>query len=1615
MHHGSTLRLLSLLFCCFSLLIPLGLLAQRPVSIIPPTNGKLTPAENKMMDCNDAGEISQFSGFDMESNSFGDNLMATDVLPYGSRPEIIYLCAGDEFTVDLVDGSTVISGDPDPSTVGGVGYGFYSCSPTVSGPTLADIDADPCVADDGLAPFNEFAIGVPENYATGDYTLTLANNSVGGFTIPALFPTNGEPTPVIFDLAPITFDNVNVAEGRALYDGDPEGPCVNVSLDQTFRVAYLNPITVPQINDSPAGCEGFFDLRGGTPELLGGPGYNIVIEETTTGARGVITTPANEIVHNAVIRYKVPEAGTYRITVEDGNSCSLNGGTGITVSHPDISDCQQSVVLTLPTGRGLPMQSLCLPVTVENFNAIVGFQFDLGFDPAVLMFETISGFNPNLTGTVQFNGPVSSGGTLAEGLVRFSYTNFGNPATIPDGEVLFDFCFTVLGEIGDQTPLTSVGPVAEFTRDPMSTGDLVVNPGVVVVTEKAFLVELERDNENCNNSNDGSITASANGSDSPYTFSIRPLNVMPFSDPQTRSGSPAVATFNGLSDDQYAIQVVSAGGDVVIDTIEVEAGLTIAVNIRELREPSCNGLSDGAVFANVIGVADPLTDGYTFEWAGSNETSDTLRDLTAGLYTVTVTAPNGLCTTFDSGNLGEPSEVRVRPDLPSDAVSNATCSGTPDGSITISADGGTGPFDFLWPAPLTPELDVTMSSRDMLVPGEYEVIVEDSRGCRDTSNFVVDAQKTLDIVPEVDSISCFGDANGAIRVNGTATGAPPVGNYEVSLENLTTMVTEPFQTITDNSVPFEFSNLGPARYVVTLRDQDPAGCLTTDTFDIFEPPLLEIDDNLTVTNETCTIGMDGTATADVTGGTMPYVYRWVNDSLDMAIDTITPGNLLTGLSADTNYVLIVTDVNGCTDTASFRINAPAAALLLPIDTSFISCPGDNDGRLTVVATPPPGETITRITWFRVNADGTLGAPVEDGLAPMTDDNLPVGRYAVRVETSNDCTNFAEGFVVSPGEVSLVRSTVIDPQCPGDPNGSITLTPRGGTPNADGTYNYVWSTDPFGTPTTNPAFTGLRAGSYTVTITDGNGCQPPFDTTFMLTDPPAIIGSFQLTPVSCPDDMVMDGTATFTAEYDDGSVGSFDFRWPSGTADFSTNTSTETGLARGAVTVEVTDGLCFEEFADTILSPEDFEVELLVTPVTCNGLVDGAATVVISGGTPGYDYSWSVAPDTDSIVSGISAGMGTLDISDANGCSPGTQTFTVAQPDPLTLSIDPVQTTQDVRCAGDRNGRVGVFVSSVNNNELAMNPYTWSGNVAGPEETLARDLGPGTYSVTVTDVEGCQDSVNFTIGEPEPIVFSVLPIEEPLCFGQTTPVLIDTAFGGTSNGIEDFSFSVNNDGFRIPVGQTGTAFAGDVVVSVFDSVGCSAEQTFSINQPPQIIIDLADEIIIELGDSLTRLNPLISPAGDVYEYLWTPGEFLSSDSVRNPFVVPFSDVDYTFRATNSNGCQAFADIFVEVDANRNVYIPNVFSPNRDGRNEDFRIFACQGVQRVLSVDIFDRWGGLLFSENSFDPNCLDGIKLWDGMGQNGKPVNPGVFVYIIEVEFLDNVKLLYRGDITVLRE
>ncbi|MCP9237456.1 gliding motility-associated C-terminal domain-containing protein [Lewinella sp. JB7] len=1134
------------------------------------------------------------------------------------------------------------------------------------------------------------------------------------------------------------------------------------------------------------------------------------------------------------------------------------------------------------------------------------------------------------------------------------------------------------------------------------------------------------DSVSCPGEDDGSITITATGGVAPYSVTYRRTIPPPATTGPTQTilidGEETI--FTDLVAGFYNVTVTDALNETVTREVQVVEGVSFGASIQVVQRPLCNGDDNGvlvvSISENAAPVDDPVNQGYRIQWSTGAIDTDTIDNLSDGPYSVTVTDIASGCTRSSSVTLDQPNALFI--DVSQTTTSDATCSGSEDGAIRVRVSGGVrdnGNYNFTWSDGFTES--APQSNRTNLNPGDYGITVTDFNGCSNSRTFSVAAAKILVIATDSTNVSCFGDTDGRVTVGGSATGSPATLPFRAGLLNEDGTTARAFSNIPPgNASRVSFENLAPGTYIAVLRDSDPQGCEVQERVTISEPDLLEIDEVAT-TDVGCP-DQAGTATVNVSGGTAPYTFRFVNDSIPsptdttMTFDSTTLSNLnnIGDLQPDTNYIVIVTDANGCVDTSSFQIFSPPTAIIQPIATDFVSCPGDSDGQLTVVASPPPGDsiTITGYTWYRLNPDNTLGEQVDIGRTTSAD--LTVGAYVVEIALSNECTSYGFGEVASPGLVELESFTVIDPTCLGDNNGSIFVTPRGGTPNADGTYNYLWSNNGSGNPTRTNNINNLTAGTYSVTISDANACQPFFDTTFVINDPVGITGDFAIDDVSCPDETTADGSATFSARLSDGTAGTFDFFWSTGDTIRNQASSTLNNLTRGPISVTVTDGNCPQVFTDTIGSPENFTFDQQIEDASCNGQANGAATVSVSGGTPGYTFDWVDRTETGNAITDVKAGIYPLVITDANGCSPDTLQVVVGQPDPLVLEVDPLLTTPRVTCAGDEDGTLAVYLSSTNNNPLGDNPYSWSANVADNDDEVANNLAPGTYGVTVTDTEGCQDSVQYTILEPSPIFFTVEDILPPLCFGETTTISIDTAFGGQSSDLGDFTFTLNDDGFLFPADQPGTTFAGEVLVTVFDSVGCTATDSFSVQQPPEIVIDLPERITVELGDSLRQLTPLISPATDTYTYQWTPADFLSSDTIRDPFIFPLQSRDYTLTVTNQNGCQSLADIYVEVDANRNIYIPNAFSPNQDGRNDDFRIYACRGVVGITQLNIFNRWGGLVHELTNIPANCLDGTVLWDGMAADGKRVDPGVFVYTVEVLFLDGVRLLYRGDIAVVR-
>ncbi len=1435
---------------------------------------------------NDAGEIAGFIDISAQSNSF-NGATPGGSLPYNSfSTDTFFLCRGDEFTIDFDEGSEDLSGDPDPSTLPGIGWAFYRDRPTLPGTSLAELNGDPANPADGNPPFQSgnLLVDEPLGYFTGNYGIRLEN--VDAPFIPGFFPgPDGRPSPVVLFTAPITVDSLDISSGngvaRAEFVRDSDGTllteqCINVRTDQVVAVGYLNPVEAANQTQSATGCTGSFTVRGGISELRESAEYTITIRNTVTNELADLDRPTGEYLDDDVVNYTVPTPGNYIVSIEDGMSCSYTS------------------------------------------------------DPITFAAGACSTIALNLT-----------------------------------------------------------------------------------VTSTAIA---------CSGDTDGALTVSATGGVPNYSFSF--TRTSPTTPPRGGVGEATaddeLVTFSNLPGGQYSVTVTDATGTSTTQSVEVfEPNIT--VGIQTVQDIQCFDDDNGALRATIFdGSNEVSAASYTFLWSNGATTQD-LSDLGPGSYSVTATNNTTGCVSSDAKILRAPNRLLI--ENSARTSDPATCSGVSDGTVDVPVSGGTrdpgGNYTISWSDSV--QTIANRITRTDLLPGEYTVVVTDANGCEASTTFVIAAEKTLILNADSTNVSCFGDGDGSITVTAASVGAPADLPFQASLLFADGTLARPFTTIPDaGATPVSFDNLAPGAYIIVLKDQDTEGCEVRQSITIAEPDLLEIADEINTTDVGCP-DIAGSATVDVTGGTQPYTYRFVNDSLPSPVDTsltfdsttLVGINTIGDLQPDTNYLVIVTDANGCVDTASFVIlSPPQAQVSIPSDA--VLCPGDENGQLTATIIPPDTVDVVSNRWFRINPDGSRGALVSTEAS--TGNNLAVGFYEFELTLSNDCVSSYLGEVRSPGLVVLDSFNLVVPECRGESSGGIFLFPSGGTPGGDGNYNYVWSGPSIDTADTRSSFqVGLLAGSYRVIITDANGCQPPFDTTFTLEDPVGITGTFTIDDVSCPDDTTADGVAIFAAQLSDSTAtgtNTFDFFWSTGDTIRNLASSTVRNLTRGPISVTVTDGRCPQIFTDTVGSPEDFAFSPNIIDASCSGQATGSVTVDVTGGTPGYSFSWVDRPEVTNTLRDLPAGTYELVVADSRACVSDTASFTVDEPDALRLATTGA-TTPLVTCFGDEDGVISVFVSSTNNNPLPDNPYTWSPNVEDRDDGTATDLRPGDYSVTVTDVNGCIDSLEYTILEPSRIGFTVQDILPPACFGEQTTFSLDTAFGGQASEFIDYSFVLNEDGFLFPAGQPGPTFAGDVIVTVFDSVGCSVQDTFNVQQPPEIVIDLPEKIVIELGDSMTRLNPLISPATDQYIYKWTPPDYLSSDSVRAPTIFPLTSEEYTLTATNQNGCEALADIFVEVDANRNVYIPNSFSPNEDGRNDDFRVYACRGVTVVKSVSIYNRWGGLVSRGENLPASCLDGTLLWDGT-VGGLMVGTGVYVYVIEVTFLDNFSLTYRGDISVLR-
>ncbi|QQS27661.1 MAG: SprB repeat-containing protein [Sphingobacteriales bacterium] len=1114
--------------------------------------------------------------------------------------------------------------------------------------------------------------------------------------------------------------------------------------------------------------------------------------------------------------------GTYTVTVTDGNSCMAT--LSITITEPsalilsethtevgcfggttgaiDLNVTGGTLPYTYSWSNGSAGQDLTgllagtYDVTVTDGNSCTAILSITITEPSALILSethTEVGCFGAATGAIVLS---VTGGTLP-----YNY-NWSNGSTVED--------------LGSLTTGTYTVTVTDGNNCIATLSITIVEPSALTLSEAHTEV-------GCFGAATGAIDLSVTGGTLPYSYSW--------------SNGSTGEDLTGLVAGTYNITVTD--GNSCTETLSIVIVEPSALTLSETHtEVGCFGGATGAIDLSVTGGTLP----YTYSWSNGS-TGEDLTGLVAGTYEITVTDINS-CTATISITIVEPSALTL-----SETHTEVGCFGAATGAIDLSVTGGTLPYSYSWSNGSTGE-DLTG-----LVAGTYEITVTDSNSCTATLNITIVEPSALTLSETHTEVGCFGAATGAIDLSvtggtlpysyswsngstGEDLGSLTIGTYTVTVTDgnscmatLSITITEPSAlilsethtevgcfgaatgaivlSVTGGTLPYSYSwsngstgedlgNLTIGTYTVTVTDGN--SCTATSSITITEPSALTLSE--THTEVGCFGGTTGAIDLNVTGGTLPYSYSWSNGSA---------GQDLTGLLAGT-YEVTVTDGNSCTAILSITITEPSALILSETHTE-VGCFGGATGAIDLSVT---GGTLPySYSWSN-------GSTSEDLIG------LVAGTYEVTVTDGNSCTATLSITITEPSAL-ILSETHTEVGCFGAATGAIDLSVTGGTL----PYSYSWSNG-----STGEDLTGLLAGTYEVTVTDGNSCTATLSIT--ITEPSALILSETHTEVGCfgvatgaIDLSVTGGTLPYSYSWSNGSTG-----------------EDLTGLVSGTYDVTVTDGnSCTATLSITITEPSALILSETHTEVGCFGAATGAIDLSVTGGPLPYSYSWSNGSTSEDLT-GLVAGTYEITVTDGNSCT-ATLSITIVEPSALTLS----ETHTEVGCFGGTTGAIDLNVTG------GTLPYTysWSNGSAGQDLT---GLLAGTYEVTVTDGNSCTAILSITITEPSALTLSETHTEVG-CFGAATGAIDLSVIGGTL----PYSYSWSN-------GSTGEDLtglgSGTYEVTVTDGNSCTATLSINITEPSALILSETHTEVGCFGGATGAIDLSVSGGTLPYSYSWSNG-------------------------------------------------------------------------------------------------------------------------------------------------
>jgi gliding motility-associated-like protein len=1086
--------------------------------------------------------------------------------------------------------------------------------------------------------------------------------------------------------------------------------------------------------------------------------------------------------------------GTYTVTVQDGNGCTIT--VPVSITQPTALTGSISAQTNISC-NGLSNGS----VTIAGAGGVTAYTYSLD-GGAFVAGATFSGLTvgPHTITIKDANGcTVNVPVTITQPTALSLSTSVTNATcTAANGSATV----TASGATPSYTYLWSPGGATTATDNANTAGNYTVtvtdangctstatavigsNPGGTAVISSSV-------NVSCTGANDGSATVSMGaGATPPFTYSWTP-------------SSQTTVTATGLAPASYTVTVTDGNGCVATATTVITQPPLLGQTFTTTNV-SCFGGSNGVITINPTGG----TPGYTYLWTPGSYTTQTIAGLTAGTYTCVFTDANG-CQKTGSVSITQPAGMN----LTSTHV-DATCNMS-NGSATVSVTGGTGPYTYLW----SDAAAQTTATATALPSNTYVVTVTDANGCTQTLPVTINnlAGPTATVFSST-NVSCFGQNDGAATV--TVSGG-----------------TIPFTFLWSNGQTLpSATNLVAGSY--TLTATDASGCIASTSVTITQPLLLDLA--IAITNPTCAGACNGSLISNTTGGTAPFTYLWNPGGVT------TPFNL--NLCAGT-YTLQVTDVNGCTAFKPATLVDPVA-VTVSAAASNVTCSGLCNG--AAVANPLSGTGPFTYLWSDINAQTTQTAT---GLCP--------GTYTVTVTDAGGCTGTTTATVTSPASMTLAITSIGNNTCFNACDGYATAGVTGGT----APYAYNWMP----ISTAGASVNNLCAGTYTVTVTDANGCTA--SNTATITQPTALTATIASTNVTCYNACDATANAVYT-----GGTGPYTFQW---TPTFQTTPSI-INLCDGVHNLTVTDANgCTANASVVITQPTILAVSTTTTASSC-GNADGSACAAVTGGVPPFSYLWNdPSSQTNSCATNINAGNYIISITDANGCS----VTGVANVNDITAPVVTIPASANVTCAGAANGNAQANITG------GVVPYNILWTPTGQTTAFISSLSGGIYSITVTDSIGCVGTASVTINEPAPLVSGITASSPVSCFLSCN----GTSTVGAGGGTTPYTYLWNDAATQST--PTATALcAGGYTVTITDANGCTSTSTTNITTPTAISVTLISTTNVSCNGG-NNGTITISAAGGTpgYTYSWTPAVG------SGPSVTGLSAGSYTLVVTDQNGC------------------------------------------------------------------------------------------------------------------